>query len=405
MTRSRYSADVVVVGGGVIGSSVALHLRQRNRQLRVVVVERDARYTRSSSRLAFGGIRQQYGSRLNVAMAQFSLAFYKQLDSGTARTRRPTSAHFTQCGYLFLASARNAEDIERRYTQALASGAAVEWWTRERIRVNVPGLNVTDIEFASFGQADGYLSPQEALAGLKVLAQQSGAVYIDGEVTGIGTAAGRIAGAQITTRDRDIRLETTQVVNAAGAYAAGVAGLAGITLPIQAQRQILCRVELANRLPSRCPVIFDPDGTYWRRDDGVAAINASDGLVIGRLAMDEPMGENFDVDDDAWHLSIKPSLAHRYPVATVRSLKEAWAGLFEMTPDRNGIIGEHPEIRGFVIAAGFSGHGLMLAPATGLAVAELICDGVCTSFDVTPLAADRFARGDLFFDGALPTAS
>jgi sarcosine oxidase subunit beta len=145
-------------------------------------------------------------------------------------------------------------------------------------------------------------------------------------------------------------------------------------------------------------MIFDPDGTHWRLDDARSP-GAPDRLVIGRSRPSEPAGENF-VCDERLLDDLLQTLGPRYPVARVRSLAESWAGLYEMTHDHNGLLGEHPSLGGFIVAAGFSGHGLMLAPAVGLAIAELI-DGASPTFDISPLAVDRFERGELFLDGAL----
>lgn len=398
MIRER--ADVVVVGGGVIGSSIALRLRQRMPNARILVIERDPSYARASSRLATGGIRQQYCSALNVAMARYSVAFYRRFDELTAATERPTRAWFRQRGYLFLADAVSAERLERRLALQRDGGAKVERWSRDEVRSRVPGIAADDVEFAVFGPDDGYLDPREVLVGMRALAVHAGAEYLPGELHGIERAGGRVAGARVRLGGVAVGIDAPVVVNAAGAYAAAVGRAAGIELPIAPVRQHLFRLELEEPLPSRIPMIFDPDGTHWRLDDPRAS-GDGERLVIGRSKEAEPAGENFELDMERLEGEMLPTLARRYPAARVCGVAEAWTGLYEMTPDRNGIVGEHPALRGFVVAAGFSGHGLMLAPATGLAVAELVADGECRSFPIAPLAPDRFDRGEPFLDGAL----
>ena len=189
-------------------------------------------------------------------------------------------------------------------------------------------------------------------------------------------------------------------MNAAGAYARAVGRAAGVELPIDAVRQHLFRLELAAPLPSRIPMIFDPGGTHWRLDD-VADASRGDRIVIGCSRANEPAGENFNCDRSRLTDEMLPVFARRHPGASIGEVVEAWSGLYEMTPDHNGLVGEHPACPGFVVAAGFSGHGLMLAPATGTAVAELITDGACQRFGIAPLAPDRFDRGVYFVDGAL----
>lgn len=393
-------ADVVIVGGGVVGSSIALHVREELPGARVVVVERDPTYARASSRLATGGIRQQYGSRLNVAMAQHSIAFYAGLDERARAARCTARAWFRQRGYLFLASEQSAPGLERRLEAQRASGARVERWSAEQVRTHVPGLVTDDIVFGVFGAEDGYLEPREVLQGFRALAADAGAEYLHGAVIGVERRAGRVDGVQVATAGGDRRIQAPVVVNAAGPYARAVGEAAGLRLPVAPVRQHLFRLELRAPLPSRIPMIFDPDGTHWRLDDARVG-GVPERLVIGRSRPDEPEGENFACDPRRLDDEMQPALARRYPVARVAGVAEAWAGLYEMTPDHNALLGEHRELPGFVCAAGFSGHGLMLAPATGLAVAELIGGRTRPTFEIAPLAPDRFDRGVYFHDGAL----
>ena len=393
-------AAVVVVGGGVIGSSIALRLRQRLRGAPVVVVERDPTYARASSALATGGIRQQFESPLNVAMARYGMEFYRRFDTLTAACGHRSRAWFRQRGYLFLADEGNADRLERRFVTQKASGAFVERWTSRDVAERVPGLATHDVAFALFGPEDGYLDPREVLEGYRAMATSAGVTYVHGTVTEIERAGGRVSGVRTDTPGGTRTIVTPIVVNAAGAYAAGVARAAGLTLPIDPVRQHLFRLELEERLESRIPMVFDPDGTHWRLDDPRSG-GDPECLVIGRSRSDEPVGENFHCDESRLSNEMLPTLARRFPAAQVRGCVAGWAGLYEMTPDHNALLGAHPDLPGFVVAAGFSGHGLMMAPATGLAIAELIANGRAKTFDVTPLAVDRFARGQPFLDGAL----
>jgi FAD-dependent oxidoreductase domain-containing protein 1 len=393
-------AAVVVVGGGVIGSSIALHLRQRLGDARVAVVERDPTYARASSRLATGGVRQQYDSPLNVAMARHSVAYYARFDELALAAGHPSRAWVRQRGYLFLADAARAERLARRFEVQRASGASVQRWTAAQIRAHVPGLVADDIALGVFGPEDGYLEPREVLAGFRAMAERAGADYVLGEVVQVERRGGRVSGVRVRTRSGECTLDAPVVVNAAGAYAAQVGRMAGVSLPITPVRQHLFRLELAAPLPSRIPMIFDPDGTHWRLDDARAP-NEPERLVIGRSREDEPAGENFECDHARLERELLPVLERRYPAARVRSVVDGWAGLYEMTPDQNALLGEHPALPGFVVAAGFSGHGLMMAPAAGLAVAELIAEGLCTTFDLDVLAVDRFEKGVSYDNGAM----
>ncbi len=394
------TAAVVVIGGGVIGSSIASRLRQKLGDARVVVVERDPTYARASSWLATGGIRQQFESPLNVAMAQYGTAFYRRFDQLTAACGHRSRAWFRQRGYLFLADASNAEQMELRYAARKASGANVERWTPRQVAEHVDGLATDDLVLGLFGPDDGYLDPREVVTGMRAISEATGVEFVHGAVTAVARAAGRVSGVCVETTAGTREIGAPVVVNAAGAYAAAAGRAAGLTLPVDPVRQHLFRLALADELPNRIPMIFDPDGTHWRLDDARSS-GDDECLVIGRSRTDEPVGENFTCDRARLEQEMLPTLTRRFPAARVRSVVDGWSGLYEMTPDHNALLGEHPELPGFVVATGFSGHGLMMAPAAGLAVAELIVTGRSSTFDIAPLAVDRFARGQPLLDGAL----
>lgn len=394
------AAEVVIVGGGVIGSAIAVRLRQRLGDARVVVVERDPSYRRASSYLATGGVRQQFDSPLNIAMARYSTNFYTRFDRLTAACGHRSRAWFRQRGYLFLADEGNAARLEQRYETQKASGANVERWPVTRIAEQLSGLASHDVLFGVFGPDDGYLDPREVLAGLCAMATAAGAEYLPATLTAVERSGGRVAGVRVDTPLGERVIAAPVVINAAGAYAASVGAAAGLALPIHPVRQHLFRVALAERFPCRLPMLFDPDGTHWRLDDPRTR-DDEECIIIGRSRADEPPGENFECDVRRLEEEMLPTFARRHPHVQLRGVTEGWAGLYEMTPDHNALLGEHPELPGFVVAAGFSGHGLMMAPATGLAIAELVADGESRTFDITPLAVDRFARGARFEDGAL----
>jgi glycine/D-amino acid oxidase-like deaminating enzyme len=164
-------------------------------------------------------------------------------------------------------------------------------------------------------------------------------------------------------------------------------------------RQMLFRAALPHRWPYRFPMVIDPGGVHWRHDDAVEDGDA-DRIIVAFTKWDEPVGENFAPAMERWDREFLPALIRRLPAFSGLSDVEGWAGLYEMTPDHNPVLGEHPTLGGFVFASGFSGHGLMMSPATGKIVSELIRTGRSTTFDVSIFAPDRFARGAPVHDAA-----
>ena len=393
MTRP---ADVVVVGGGVVGSAAAWRLLGDGFAGRVVVVDRDPSYARASSFLAMGGVRQQFGSRVCVQMVQHSVRLWREFDERMRTPSHTPRAWFRQRGYLFLADDATSAALAARADAQQAAGAVQQRLRVDEIAALVPGLKLDDIRWGLFGPEDGYANPREVLFGLRAAALAAGAEYVHDEVIGVDVAGGRVAGVQLAHAGR---LDAPVVVNAAGPLSGRVAALAGLTVPVEPVRQLLFRCTLPRRWPTRFPMVVDPGGVHWRHDDPVAP-GEPDRIILAFTRWDEPAGECFDCDEARWEHQFYPALVRRMPALAEVSDVHGWAGLYEMTPDHNPVLGEHPAVRGLVFASGFSGHGLMMSPATGLAVSELVRFGESRTFDITPFAVDRFERGALVHDGA-----
>jgi FAD-dependent oxidoreductase domain-containing protein 1 len=390
------TADIIVIGGSVIGSSIAWNLRQDGFTGRIVVVERDPTYARASAFLAMGGVRQQFCTAVTVQMVQHSVQIWKEFDQRLATASYTPRAWFRQRGYLFLADAATSAAVMQRFEAERRAGARVQLLSRDDVRAVVPDLSLDDIVFGVFGPEDGYAAPREVLRGFRMAAETSGAEYLADEVvrvdvshgatTGVGLASGRHLGAPI-------------VVNAAGPWSGRIAALAGLDVPVEPMRQMLFRATLPARWPYRFPMVIDPGGVHWRHDDG-SFENDADRIVVAFTRWDEPVGENFEPARDRWEREFFPALVRRMP--SFRALRdiEGWAGLYEMTPDHNPVLGEHGAVRGLIFASGFSGHGLMMSPATGKIVSEIVRTGKSTTFDVSIFAPDRFERRALVHDAA-----
>jgi FAD-dependent oxidoreductase domain-containing protein 1 len=392
----RQSSDVVVIGGSVVGSSVAWNLRQDGFTGRIVVVERDPSYVRASAFLAMGGIRQQFCTPVTVQMVQHSVALWKQFDERLAVSDTEPHTAFRQRGYLFLADAAAAGSLMQRYEAERRSGAHVQLLSRDDIRSLVPDLSLDDIVFGVFGPEDGYATPREVLRGFRAAAAAQDVEYVHDEVVAIDTSGGAIAGVRLAS---GTHLATSRVVNAAGCWSGHVAALAGLDVPIAPMRQMLFRATLPHRWPHRFPMVIDPGGVHWRHDDPVSP-GDPDRIIAAFTKWDEPIGENFAPALERWNAEFLPALIRRLPAFVQLRDVDGWAGLYEMTPDHNPVLGEHPALGGFIFASGFSGHGLMMSPATGKIVSEVVRTGKSTTFDISIFAPDRFARGALVHDAA-----
>lgn len=392
----KSSADVVIVGGSVVGSSAAWNLRQDGFDGRILVVERDDTYKRASASLAMGGIRQQFCTAVTVKMVQYSVALWKEFDRRLAAPGFAPKARFRQRGYLFLADKANSGALMRRYEQERRAGAVVQLLARDDIGRIVPGLVLDDIVFGMMGPDDGYATPREVLKGLRHAAARSRVDYISDEVVAVDVVGGHITGVKLAS---GTTIDTPLVVNAAGPWAGAIAALAGLAVPVEPMRQMLFRATLPHYWPTRFPMVIDPGGVHWRHEDPESADDA-DRIIVAFTKWDEPLKENFSPALERWSAEFQPALIRRVPVFSRLTNVEGWAGLYEMTPDHNPVIGEHPALRGFIFANGFSGHGLMMSPATGKIVSELVRTGRSTAFDVSIFAPDRFERGALVHDAA-----
>ena len=389
-------ADVVIVGGGVVGCSAAWHLRQDGFTGRILVIERDPTYQHASSFLAMGGIRQQFCTPVTVRMVQFSVELWKQFDTTLGTPPQRPRAWFRQRGYLFLANGATATALTRRFNEEQAAGARVRMVAMDELARMLPDVMLDDILFGVLGEDDGYANPREVLAGFRAGAELAGAEFMTGEVTAIDQQGGAITGVRFAD---GTRITTPIVVNAAGAWAGRLASLAGLNVPVEPLRQMLFRCTLPHPWPYRFPMLIDPGGVHWRHDDATEA-GGEDKIILAFTNWGELPGENFAPDADRWKKDFYPAMVNRVPALHDVTDVHGWAGLYEMTPDHNPVLGPHPGLSGFIFANGFSGHGLMMSPATGRIVSEFVRLGRSMTFDVRIFAPDRFERGALIHDAA-----
>ncbi len=366
-------ADVVIIGGGIIGVSVAYYLRKMGTP-EVLLLERGLLGEGSTGKCA-GGVRVQFSTEINV---RFSLVSRKVFDG--FREEFGVDPEFHQVGYLFLASGSGHWKVLLQNAEMLRGfGVEVDLLAPEEIQMRWPFLRVDDLVGGSYSPGDGYAGPYEVLQGFVRGARRLGAVLREGvEVTGIRVGDGAVRAVETSTGDI---VETSVVVNAAGPYAAKVAELAGLDLPVRPLRRQLFFTEPFKDLPPQFPLTIDlAPGWYMRRE--------GEGLLLAG-PQDRESSFNETVDFAAQEWTAERSL-HRVPVLERARIARGWAGLYEISPDHHAIIGEFPELRGFVCVNGFSGHGFQHSPAAGMVVAELILEGRARTLDIHPLRPTRF---------------
>jgi len=370
------SADILIIGGGVIGSSIAFNLLQDGFKGHILVIERDPSYQFASSALAMGGVRQQFMSTVNIRMVQYSLKVLEHFPE----------SQFRQRGYLLLATESNCEKLRRRHDIQKSLGAECEMLDVSDVRRLVPELRSDDLVGGLFGPKDGNVDPRATLRAFRSRAEQLGAVYVSDEVEKIEAGYAQAV--------KSGRIGAPRIVIAAGAYSGVVAKLAGVEVPVTPVRQQLFRCALPRPWAYEFPVVIDPCGVHWRS-------SPHNEIVIAKTNPNELPGLRFGCDLDRFHQDFMPPLIHRLPEFRDLKLVFGWGGLYEMTPDHNGIIDRIPDIEGLYIAAGFSGHGLMMSAATGKLMSELIRTNKFETVDASVLSFSRFARNELFWDEAM----
>jgi len=372
-------AEVAIIGAGVIGCSVAFHLARLGRT-GVCLLEKEPLPGSGSTSKANGGIRAQFTTEINVAM---SLASMEILDALEGEIGEPPL--YRKAGYLFLTGdPARLSTMEAAAAFQRARGVSVELLDAAGVREKAPFV-AGPVVGGTFGPRDGFIDP----GGLTnfFLREATGAgvkVRYGAEVTEIE----REASGEFRLRTAAGELTSPVVVDAAGPYSGRVAALLGVDLPVLPVRRHILISGPCPSLPKVIPMAIDADSGVLIRREG-------DRVLIAYSNPDEPPGFNTAFDPD-FPLRVAEPLEARFPcvAAAGLDLKRSWAGLYEVTPDHHAVLGPVPGVPGFLVVSGFSGHGVMHAPAAGRAVAEMIVRGRSQTVDVSSLSVERFARGE-----------
>jgi len=381
--------DIIIIGGGIIGSSVAYFLAREDRfSGSILVLEKDPTYAHSSTALSVGGIRQQFSTRENIKISQFGAAFLKSVKQNLAVGDDAPDISFQENGYLFLATEKGLPILQQSFQLQKSLGVDVTLLKPSELKHRFPWLDVADLAAGSLGLAnEGWFDPYSLLMALQRKARSLGAHYRSDEAIGIVLEKRRAKGVRLANGET---LGCDYVINAAGPRAAEVAGMAGITdLPVHPRKRFVYSFQCRNPLPN-CPLVVDPSGVYFR-PEGETFI-----CGVSPPEADDPDCLDFDMDYRLFDEVIWPALAHRVPAFEAIKRGRSWAGHYAYNViDQNAILGFHPEIKNFLFANGFSGHGLQQAPAVGRAISELITFGSYQTLDLGKFSFDRFAAGEL----------
>ena len=382
------TADVVIIGGGIVGASIAWHLTEAG-CCNVLIVERESHQGKGSTGKSMGGVRAQFATKPNIQMSLYSIPFYAAFEE-----RLGEPADYRPQGYMFVAT--KPSHLEYLKTnQALQKSLGlknVDMITHGEIVERVPQLRSDDILGGSFCSTDGFVDPNSVMVGFTTVAHERGArVWRSTEVTAVRHNG---SGFEVATARGTVG--TTTVVNAAGAWARDVAAMAGVDLPVEPLRRMLVPTEPFDGVSHAIPMVIDMTNGFHFRPESLGFL----------LAWNDPTETSGfkEAFEPTFIEKILERAADRVPCFENLAInpKRAWAGLYEMTPDHHCILGPISGLDGFFCANGFSGHGVMHAPATGKILADLITTGktsVVSEVEVLSLA--RFAKGELIHETAV----
>ncbi len=372
-------AEVVIIGGGVMGTSTAYHLAKRGIR-NVVLLEREEFFGQGSTGRCAGGIRHQFSTSINIELSLKSLAMLQNFQQETGQ-----AIDIKLCGYLFLLSTpAEMAQFEQNVALQNSHGVMSQIWTTEQIAKRVPLLNLDGIIGGSYYGGDGIADPSGVVNGYIAAAREFGAKAFNGvSVTGIDTQTGTISAVHTNLGS----IQTSTVVNAAGPWSAQIAAMVGVDLPVHPERQQILVTTPMPTIPNDFPFIIDFNQRLYFHREGA-------GLLTGMSVVGEAPTYEQTINAD-WTMAHMDKAMERLPIMETAGKLTEWAGLYEVTPDAHPIIGQIADVRGFYAVTGFSGHGFMHGPIAGLLVSEQILDGAAHTIDITALRAERFVEGQL----------
>eukprot|EP00794_Sanderia_malayensis_P016007 gene16007-17623_t len=395
ISNSSNSTDVLIIGGGVMGSSIAYFLKTKSPDLDVTVIERDSKYEKASSTLSVSSIRQQFSVKENILLSMWSYEFMKNIaEHLQIPDNDPPTIQLQNGSYFFMASEKGASTLEENYQVQRSVGAEVQLLNAIDLKEKYNWLNTDDLHSGCVGTAnEGWFDPWLLLQSFRNKAISLGVKYIETEAVRIlAKENGMVSGATLSSeRDKYSEIFCDKLVNAAGPWAGHLAHTIDVNLPVRPKKRYVFAFHCPNG-PKDKVLAVDTSGT-WFRPEG------SSGLYIcGKCPdkRDDPDAYDLHVDYDYFNNHIWTNLAHRVPAFEELKIKHSWAGFYDYNIfDQNAILGSHPYIKNFYFANGFSGHGIQQSPAVGNAISELIIDGHYSSIDLHRFSIDRLINNIL----------
>jgi FAD-dependent oxidoreductase domain-containing protein 1 len=363
--RKNRTYDIIIIGGGIMGSATAYYLLKNDCRLKVAVVERDPTYTYASTTLSMANIRIQFSLKENVQVSQYAFEALDRFEEEMAIDDERPNIAFRREGNLFLVDEEGRSVAEKALALQKSLGCPVEWWSPKEIMERFPLYEASPFLGGTFGPEDGHLDAYAVLMGYKAKARSLGAAFVADEATGILKTGRRVSGVRLASGSD---LIADVVVNCAGAWAADLARTAGVEVPVIPVKRQIFALDTKVKPEGPLPLTILPSGLYFRTETGNL-------ILLGKSMDDDPVGFSFTWDDKRFTDLIWPELAEFVPAFDTLKVVRGWAGLYAVnTLDQNAILGEWPELKGFYLANGFSGHGLQQGPAVGRYISEIILD-------------------------------
>ncbi|KAF0815913.1 hypothetical protein KIS4809_5284 [Bacillus sp. ZZV12-4809] len=383
-------ADILIIGGGVIGSSIAYNLLNDGFTGKIVVFEKDGLYEFASTPRSAGGFRQLYTTVINMQLSKYSLQIYKDFSKNMSIDGDAAEIDFKQRGYLFLATDQMMSRFEKHLKLQNQNGIHSQLLEGPSLLNIIPELNIDDIAGGLYCSESGYLDPYSVMLGYVKYAKKLGAEYVYDEVDSLITETGKVKGIKLAD-GREYHAPV--VVNCAGAWASILGDKAGLPLPVVPLPRQIFQFDIKEPLKNYLPLTMDPTGVYFRHE--------GEKFISGYAEEIEP-GISFKWRRSAFEEHIWPVLANRIKNFEHAKIERGWSGLYDFnTEDHNAILGEYPSMKGYYVAFGFSGHGMQQAPAVGKCLSELIRTGKYGTLDLSPLRVERFAEKDLIIEDAI----